>query len=217
MKQSIWTKGGKWKRTESMQWHSLPMLVHPQNFELSAAQLPGISKVAAFAFEFTSEAFEGGGGNHNLAHTCLHRDSKDATHSKHPSGIEQTRAGEGSTSPGCKKMSLSLFLWMSASSKGRRLGRRGRAVRGSSCCAGGRKAHQEQQPENQRAQSIQGPPPAPARYPGTPLPPDLVRGLGPALGSNCRGQNRGSRAAKLTWSPQKDAEYCCHGFVVRNA
>lgn len=44
-----------------MQWHSLPMLVHPQNFELSAAQLPGISKVAAFAFEFTSEAFEGGG------------------------------------------------------------------------------------------------------------------------------------------------------------
>lgn len=43
--------------SESMQWHSLPLLLHPQNFELSL-ELPGISKVAAFAFEFTSEALE---------------------------------------------------------------------------------------------------------------------------------------------------------------
>lgn len=49
--------------------------------------------------------------------------------------------------------------------------------------------------------------------------PPIIPHKGPwaSFGEQCRDQNGGSRAAKLTRSPQKDAEFCCHSFVVRNA
>lgn len=117
------------------------------------------------------------GGNHSHTHTFLHRLSKDATHSKRVSGSEagwrhrQSRAGEGSTFPGCKKCPCSSFCECQQPANRGRLGRRGRAVRDASCCGGGRKAHQDQQPESQQAQSLEGPPPARARYAGTPTAP----------------------------------------------